>query len=104
MMTKPMISKARLQQLIKEEIEKLRMEETVDHGSIRDIVTVASKLLQAVEGFKTKAPPAAINAVTPHISELEKALENMVSSPGSYVPQPKKVPVKVSLKPGKATQ
>ena len=83
----------RLREMIKEEIN-----EAVDHKSINGIVSVASKLLAAVEGFKEKAPHAAINAVTPHLGELEKALENMVSNPGSYVQLPKKEPQKVSLK------
>lgn len=94
------ISFERLQELIEE--EKTRMSEAVDHKSINSVVGVASKLLASVEAFKDKAPPAAINAVTPHLSELEKVLENMVSSPGSYVPVPKKEPKKVSLKAVKA--
>lgn len=103
-MTKvPAISKDRLRAIVKEEIEKAKLErkkvqEGVDHKSINSIVTVASKLLAAVEAFKEKAPHAAINAVTPHIAEIEKALENMVSSPGSYVPQLKREPQRVSLK------
>lgn len=83
-----------------EHLKTLR--EAVDHKSINSVVTVASKLLAAVEGFKEKAPPAAINAVTPHLGELEKMLENMVSNPGSYVPAPKKEPKKVSLVAKKA--
>lgn len=102
-MTKvPAISKDRLRAIVKEEIAKAKLErkmqEGVDHKSINSIVTVASKLLAAVEAFKERAPHAAINAVTPHLAEIEKALENMVSSPGSYVPQLKKEPQRVSLK------
>lgn len=76
--------------------------EAVDHKSINSVVGVASKLLAAVEAFKEKAPPAAINAVTPQLGQLEKTLENMVSTPGSYVPVPKKEPKHVSLKPVKS--
>lgn len=89
------ISMTKLREIIQQEL--VSVNEVVDHKSINGIVGVASKLLAAVEGFKEKAPPAAINAVTPHLSELEKVLENMLSSPGSYVPQPKKEPKKVSL-------
>lgn len=92
-MANPKITLPQLRRLIREELK-----EAVDHKSINSVVGVASKLLAAVEQFKEKAPPAAINAVTPHLSELEKVLENMVSSPGSYVPMPKKEPKKVSLK------
>jgi hypothetical protein len=100
-MARANITSARLRQIVREEISEVGISEAVDHGSIRDIVTVASKLLAAVEGFKKKAPHAAVNAVTPHIDQLERALEDMVNSPGSYVPVVKKQPQKVSLKPSK---
>ena len=96
----PKISLERLREIIKEEVA---INEQVDHGGIRDIVISASKLLAAVEGFKEKASPSAINAVTPHLGALEKVLEDMVSSPGSYVVKPKAEPKKVSLKPVKST-
>lgn len=102
-MTTPQINMQKLRQIIKDEIGQKTVKEAVDHKSINSIVTVASKLLAAVEGFKEKAPPSAINAVTPHLGELEKMLEHMVSNPGSFVPQPKKVPQKVSLKASKST-
>jgi hypothetical protein len=97
-MTTPKISLLQLRQLIRDEAKRKAVNEAVDHKGINSIVSVASKLLAAVDNFKEKAPPSAINAVTPHLSELEKVLENMVNSPGSYVPLPKKEPKKVSLK------
>lgn len=103
-MTTPKISLVKVREIIREELEAARsVNEVVDHNGIRDIVTIASKLLAAVEGFKDKASPAAINAVTPHLAEIEKTLENMMSSPGSYVATPKKEPQKVSLKPAKSS-
>lgn len=103
MSTSSKISIDRLRKIIAEEYETA-LNEQVDHSSIRDIVNVASKLLAAVEAFKEKAPAPAINAVTPGLSELEKTLENMVASPGSYVPQVKKEPKRVSLKPVKSSE
>jgi hypothetical protein len=96
MTTTPQIGLLRLRQLINEELKQVN--EQLDHNSIRDIVTVASKLLAAVENFKEKAPPAATNAVTPHINYLEQVLEDMVSTPGSYVAKVKVEPKRVSLK------
>lgn len=90
------ITPQRLRELVQEELQKVS--EAVDHKSINDIVNVASKLLSAVEAFKQKAPPSAVNAVTPHLGEMEKILENMVESPGSYVARPKLEPKVVSLK------
>lgn len=109
-MTKmPKISSERLREIIKEELVAAKkadrartVAEGVDHTAIRDVVTVASKLLAAVEAFKAKAAPAAVNAVTPHLGTIEKVLEDMVSTPGSYVARPKLEPKKVSLKPMKA--
>lgn len=98
-MTTPKITLERVRQIISEEVSAATIKEAVDHKGITDVVNVASKLLAAIEDFKEKAPHAAINAVTPHISELEKVLENMVSSPGSYVPVQKKKAQHVSLKP-----
>jgi len=100
--TTPKVSLQRLKQLIAEETQKI--DEQVDHKSINGIVGVASKLLAAVEAFKEKAPPAAINATTPHLGELERVLENMLSSPGSYVPRIKKEPKKVSLSAKKGSE
>lgn len=85
-----------LRRIVSEELKA--MKEAVDHNAIKDVVTAASKLLAAVEGFKDAAPSSAINAVTPHISELSKVLEDMVSTPGSYVPKTKVEPKKVSLR------
>jgi len=92
----PKININDLRKMIKEEIYSIN--EAVDHAGIRDVVNGASKLLAAVEAFKSTAPHSAINAVTPHINQLEKTLEDMVSAPGSYVPKQKIEPKKVSLK------
>lgn len=99
-MTQPKLKLKDLRRIVKEELSALT--ERVDHAGINKVVTGASKLLAAVEAFKESAPPSAINAVTPHIDELERVLEDMVSTPGSYVPKPKVEPKKVSLKAVKA--
>ena len=88
-----------LRKIIKEEISQLN--EQIDHAGIRDVVTGASKLLAAIETFKGAAPHSAINSVTPQIDQLEKILEDMISTPGSYVSKPKQEPKKVTLKPVK---
>jgi hypothetical protein len=85
-------------------MEELKLQlESVDHESIRDIVTIASKLMSAVEEFKQKATPAATNAVTPHLGDLEKILEAMINTPGSYVSKPSTIK-KVTLKPVKGAK
>ena len=94
------ITQDRLRELINEELEKALVNEFVDHSSISTVTGAASKLLAAIESFKDKvkeSAPAAINAVTPHLSELERVLENMVTTPGSYVPVPRKEPRTITL-------
>jgi hypothetical protein len=95
-MTQSSLNIKDLRKIIKEELAAVN--ERVDHAGINKVVTGASKLLAAVEAFREGAPASAINAVTPHIDELERVLEDMVSTPGSYVPRPKAIPKKVTLK------
>lgn len=94
------ITLPRLRSLIAEEL-KSNIQEGVDHASIREVVNGASKLLAAVETFKEVANGPMTNALTPHLDAMAKALEDMVSSPGSYVEKKKAEPQKVSLKPVK---
>lgn len=89
-----------IRRIVNEEYSALN--EQVDHESIKDVVTGAQKLLAAVENFKATAPHAAINAVTPSIDTLEQVLEDMLSTPGSYVQKQKPTLKKVTLKPVKS--
>lgn len=91
----PKINLTDLRRIVREE---LKLNESVDHAAIRDIVTDASKLLAAVEAFNSTASESAKNALIPHIGKIEKVLEDMVSTPGSYVAKPKLVPKKVTLR------
>lgn len=97
MTNKKNITIDRLQAIIAEEMRYV-LSEAVDHESIREVVNGASKLLAAVESFKESASGVMVNAVTPHLSEIEKVLEDMVSTPGSYVEKQKQVVKKVSLR------
>lgn len=95
------ITMPQLKKIIGEEL-RLSLKEAVDHASIREVVNDASKLLAAVEAFKKSANGSMMNALTPQISDIEKVLEDMVSTPGSYVEKQKTKPQKVSLKPAKS--
>jgi hypothetical protein len=94
------ITLPRLRKIIAEELSS-SVNEAVDHASIREVVNGASKLLAAVEVFQKSANGPMINALTPHLAQMEKILEDMVSTPGSYVEKKKVEPKKVSLKPVK---
>lgn len=93
------ISKSDVLRIIEEELSS--MHEQVDHESIREVVNAASKLLAAVETFKETASPSMLNAMTPDLDKIANVLEDMVSSPGSYVQKKPTGPRKVSLRPVK---
>lgn len=87
------ITLPQLRRLIREEAKAQAV-----HAARAAVSAAASKLLAAIEAFKDKATPAAINAVTPHLGELERALEQMNSTPDAYIVKPKAEPRVVSLK------
>ena len=98
----PKISKEQLYKIIKEELGSLK--ENVDHVAMKDVVSKAADLITAISEFKEEASPSMMNALTPHLDGVEKALQNMVSTPGSYVTAPKKEPRTVSLRSTPATK
>lgn len=83
------ITRDRLQQLIKEEYNKLN--EEIDSTGIRTVVNSASKLLDAIAAFEKDLPPKSVEATVIHTSELKKSLEDMVSNPASYLVKPVKM-------------
>lgn len=85
-----------VQRIVREELSSIN--EQVDHASIKDIVTAASKLIDAVQQFRSTVPGPALNAVTPNLDQVAASLEDMLSNPGSYVPIKKAEPKKVSLR------
>lgn len=92
-----------LRKIVNEELASLNeaAKEQAIHAAKAAVSSAASKLLSALEDFKELATPAAMGAVTPHLTELEKMLEHMTDAPGAYVAKPKMEPKKVSLKPAK---
>lgn len=95
------ITEDRLRQIIIEEIKSLN--EDLDHVAIKDVVAQAADLITAIKEFKAEASPAMLNALTPHVESVEKALADMVSTPGSYVSAPKKEPRVVQLRATQGT-
>jgi len=93
------ITRDRLQQLIKEEYNKLN--EEIDSTGIRTVVNSASKLLDAIAAFEKDLPPKSVEATVVHTSELKKSLEDMVSNPASYLVKPVKMVSLRAVKEGK---
>lgn len=92
----PTITEDKLRKMIAEELKN--MHEQVDHEGVRKVVNNASKLLKALESFKGDATGAMSNALTPHLDAMHKALEDMISTPGSYVDKPKAMAKTVKLR------
>lgn len=88
----------KIRKIIREELKQKQLAEEVDHSGIRDVVNGASKLLAAVEGFQEHASPSMVHAVTPHIDAMRAVLEDMVSTPASYVQKAKAEPKVVQLR------
>lgn len=83
------ITEKRIKEIIAEEIKaKSKVTETVDHAASATVVTHASKLLKALETFDEHATDQMKNSVIPNFDAIKQTLENMVSTPGSYVKTP----------------
>lgn len=78
------ISERRVRDIVREELLS-SLKEAVDHEAITAVVSNASKLLKAIDAFRSSVGPAAINAVSPDIDNISKTLESMVSNPAGYV-------------------
>lgn len=96
---RPKISVERVRQIVAEEVR--RVHEDVDHAGISNVVKLAGKVLDAIKKFDDAATGRMKSAVTPHLDQLHKTLEDMVSTPGSYVDVIKQEPKVVSLRPVK---
>lgn len=80
----------KVRQIIREELAaKSNLDEGVDHKSIKSVVAAASNLLKAIESFeKSNLSPEMVNSVGSGLQTLKASLEDMVQTPGSYVPKP----------------
>ena len=86
----PKITSNRLRQIINEEIKKLHEGDREDQAAA--MATAASKLLKAIEAFKSAASAKAKSTMDPkgssldnHLKEAEKMLKRIVASPLEHV-------------------
>ncbi|NBW06518.1 MAG: hypothetical protein EBR82_00655 [Caulobacteraceae bacterium] len=94
----PQITLKRLQQIIREE---LSLNEGADHDSAAKVMSSATKLLKAVESFKSASSEKARSEMGTHLDEIEKILNRVVGSPMQYVDATEPAMKKVTLKPAK---
>lgn len=92
-MAEKKMTMSELRKLVRREIT-----EAVDYEGAKTVVTVAGKMLGALESFESDAPRAAKNAMQNRCGELKDVLEDMVSNPGSYVDKVKPENDQVAVK------
>lgn len=98
-MTQSKLNLKDLRKIIKEELlNEAQAKKQALHAAKAALSTAASGLLDAIEKFKEGATPSAMNAMMPHLGEIEKVLDHMTDAPGAYVSVPKAEPQKVTLK------
>lgn len=94
----PQISAERVRQIVIEELKLKQLREEVDHAGITNVVKLAGKLLDSIEKFDESASGKMKSATTPQLDQLKRVLEDMVSTPGSYVDVAPREPKIVSLR------
>lgn len=94
---RPNISIDRLREIIMEEYS-VSVNEQIDHAGAKTVVTAASKLLKGIEAYKKSATGTMQSAIGNALAGIETQLEDMISTPGSYVDKPKPEPKKVTLR------
>lgn len=90
------VTREDLNKIIKEEYTKLR--EALDTAGIRNLVTAASKLIDAVAAFEKDLPAKAVEATSKALGELKGQLESMVGNPQQFLTKATRV---VNLRPVK---
>lgn len=92
------LTEKQLRVLILSEVKRISEDAaSLDPAAIKSVVVLAEKLLSAVNSFLATASDD-MKAALPHLEECKKTLENMLSSPSSYVAKPTPVAKKISFK------
>jgi hypothetical protein len=93
------LTEKQLRVLILSEVKRISEDAAapLDPAAIKSVVVLAEKLLSAVNSFLATASDD-MKAALPHLEECKKTLENMLSSPSSYVAKPTPVAKKISFK------
>jgi len=79
--------------------------EGLNSQEARDLFKCVTDLYEEVNDFESCAPPAAIDALSPHLTHVRDMLEMMMQNPMNYVSSQKSeerpVAQKVVMKPSK---
>jgi len=96
-------NKTKLQKSLNEDAKLIY--EGLNSQEARDLFKCVTDLYEEVNEFESCAPPAAIDALSPHLTQVKNMLETMMQNPMNYVSNMKQedrpMPQKVVMKPSK---
>jgi hypothetical protein len=84
-------------------IQRTNIVENMNSAEAKALFSSVADLYEEISEFENEVPPAAVNALTPHLKKVKDVLELMMQNPMSYVTDLKKQKIsqKVTLKPVK---
>jgi hypothetical protein len=59
--------------------------ESLNTSEAKSLYSLVVDLYEEINSFEKDAPPAAINALSPHLQQVQGMLENMLKEPLNYV-------------------
>ena len=85
-----------LRTLVMQELQTIS--EDIDHESVKDIVSAASKMLKAISAFNDTANEPMKESLQPYLEQVGSLLEGMIETPGGYVPRQRIEPKTIKLR------
>lgn len=59
--------------------------ESLNTAEAKSLYVLVVDLYEEINSFEKEAPPAALNALSPHLQQVQSMLENMLREPLNYV-------------------
>lgn len=59
--------------------------ESLNTAEAKNLYVLVVDLYEEINSFEKEAPPAALNALSPHLQQVQSMLENMLREPLNYV-------------------
>jgi len=59
--------------------------ESLNTAEAKSLYVLVVDLYEEINAFEKEAPPAALNALSPHLQQVQSMLENMLREPLNYV-------------------
>lgn len=66
--------------------------ESLNTAEAKSLYVLVVDLYEEINSFEKEAPPAALNALSPHLQHVQSMLENMLREPLNYVSRSEEEP------------